>query len=71
MISTDTGTTRSTDAALARLLAEGRRRAASIDVHHALLWEALCAATEGGKRFRPALVLGTHDALGGSLAVRR
>ena len=32
---------------------------------HALLWEALCAATEGGKRFRPALVVATHDALGG------
>lgn len=67
MIGSDTGTTRSTDAALARLLDEGRRRATTIDVHHALLWEALCAATEGGKRFRPALVVATHDALGGDL----
>ncbi len=54
-----------TDAALARVLDGGRRRAAAIDAHHALLWEALCAATEGGKRFRPALVVATHDALGG------
>lgn len=59
MIGTDT------DAALARILDGGRRRAAAIDAHHALLWEALCAATEGGKRFRPALVVATHDALGG------
>lgn len=54
-----------TDAALARVLDGGRRRAAAIDAHHALLWEALCAAAEGGKRFRPALVVATHDALGG------
>ncbi|MBC2933594.1 polyprenyl synthetase family protein [Nocardioides sp. zg-1228] len=54
-----------TDEALARVLDDGRRRASAIDAHHALLWEALCAATEGGKRFRPALVVATHDALGG------
>lgn len=59
MVGTDT------DAALRRVLDDGRRRAAAIDRHHALLWEALCAATEGGKRFRPALVVATHDALGG------
>jgi geranylgeranyl diphosphate synthase type II len=54
-----------TDGALARILDDGRRRAAAVDAHHALLWEALAAATEGGKRFRPALVVATHDALGG------
>lgn len=54
-----------TDAALARILDDGRRRAAAIDAHHALLWEALCAATEGGKRFRSTLVVAIHDALGG------
>ena len=54
-----------TDEALSRILDGGRRRAAAIDAHHALLWEALCGATEGGKRFRPALVVATHDALGG------
>jgi geranylgeranyl diphosphate synthase type II len=56
-----------TDEELARLLAEGRARAAAVDPHHAALWEALAAATEGGKRFRPALVTATHDALGGVL----
>lgn len=56
-----------TDRALQELLEEGRRRAARIDPHHALLWEALGRATEGGKRFRPALVVAAHDALGGDL----
>ncbi|RYB96490.1 polyprenyl synthetase family protein [Nocardioides glacieisoli] len=55
-----------TDAALRRLLDNGRARAATIDPHHAFLWDALVEATEGGKRFRPALVISTHDALGGT-----
>jgi len=50
------------------LLDEGRARAATAGVEHARLWEALTAATEGGKRFRPALVMTTHDALGGTSA---
>ena len=58
-------TSSSTDQALRRLLDEGRARAAAIDPEHARLWEALDAATEGGKRFRPALLVATHDALGG------
>lgn len=58
-------TSGATDEALRRLLDEGRARAAAIDPDHALLWAALSAATEGGKRFRPALVTSTHDALGG------
>ena len=33
---------------------------------HHLLWNALGEATEGGRRFRPALLLATHDSLGGS-----
>src|SRR3954453_14642590 len=49
-----------------RLFDEGRARAALIDPEHARLWQALTAATEGGKRFRPALVTGVHDALGGT-----
>lgn len=57
-----------TDVALQRLIDEGRRRAATVDSHHALLWETLAAATEGGKRFRPALVMALHDALGGETA---
>ena len=47
---------RTTDEALRRLLEQGRARAAATDPDHARLWEALAAATEGGKRFRPALV---------------
>ena len=59
-------TARTTDEALRRLLDGGRARAAAIDSEHARLWEALAAATEGGKRVRPALVVAAHDALGGS-----
>ena len=58
----------STDVALSRLFAEGRARAAATDPEHAELWEALADASEGGKRFRPALVTATHDALGGNLS---
>ena len=54
-----------TDDALRRLLDDGRARAATTDPGHARLWAALTAATEGGKRFRPALVTAAHDALGG------
>ncbi len=54
-----------TDDALCGLLDEGRSRAARLGPDHARLWEAVAAATEGGKRFRPALVLAAHDALGG------
>jgi geranylgeranyl diphosphate synthase type II len=57
---------RTTDQALQRLLDEGWARAVATGPEHALLWEALAAATEGGKRFRPALVTATHDALGGT-----
>ena len=59
---------RTTDDALRRLLEEGRVRAAAIDADHARLWDALASATEGGKRFRPALLTATHDALGGNCA---
>jgi geranylgeranyl diphosphate synthase type II len=55
-----------TDGALRRLLDAGRTRAEATDPGHARLWEALTAATEGGKRFRPALVVRAHDALGGT-----
>ena len=46
----------STDDGAAPLLDEGRARAAATDPDHARLWDALARATEGGKRFRPALV---------------
>lgn len=55
-----------TDTALQRLLDDGRARAATVDPHHVHLWDALVAATEGGKRFRPAMVTATHEALGGT-----
>ena len=55
-----------TDDALRQLLDEGRTRAAATDSEHARLWDALAAATEGGKRFRPGLVTAAHDALGGT-----
>lgn len=53
------------NASLQRRLEEGRSRAASTDLEHARLWDALIAAAEGGKRFRPVLVLAIHDALDG------
>ena len=51
--------------ALLRILEEGRVRARANGPRHAELWESVVAATEGGKRFRPALLLAAHDALGG------
>jgi geranylgeranyl diphosphate synthase type II len=57
-----------TDEALRQLLDEGRARAAATSAEHARLWDALAAASEGGKRFRPALVTAAHDALGGTRA---
>ncbi|WP_051552164.1 polyprenyl synthetase family protein [Nocardioides sp. URHA0020] len=57
---------RTTDDALQRLLDDGRTRAAAIDPAHAQLWETVAAASEGGKRFRPALVTAAHDALQGT-----
>ncbi len=56
---------RTPDLALRGLLERGRARATATDPEHARLWEALAEATEGGKRFRPALVVAAHDALGG------
>lgn len=53
------------DGALHRLIEQGRARAAAVDPHHLLLWDALDLALQGGKRFRPRLVMATHDALGG------
>jgi geranylgeranyl diphosphate synthase type II len=57
---------RSTDDALHRLLAEGRSRARTGDPAGVRLWDAAAEAAEGGKRFRPALVMAAHDALRGT-----
>ncbi|WP_207769419.1 polyprenyl synthetase family protein [Nocardioides currus] len=53
------------DEAIDRMLEAGRARAAANDAQHARLWDALAAATRGGKRFRPVLVMAAHDAFGG------
>ncbi|MGN6252913.1 MAG: polyprenyl synthetase family protein [Marmoricola sp.] len=60
-------TARTVDDALRRVLDEGRGRAALVGPGQLRLWDALTEATEGGKRFRPALVVATHAALGGTL----
>lgn len=56
------------DTVLRRVLADGATRAARYGEEHAALWAALTEASEGGKRFRPALVLAAHEALGGRSA---
>ncbi|MCK0113091.1 polyprenyl synthetase family protein [Ornithinimicrobium sp. F0845] len=48
---------------LERFLMDGQDRV--VDEHDQVLWQALRAQTEGGKRFRPALLIRLHDALGG------
>lgn len=49
------------DAAVDRFLREGH--CAAVDVHHRALWQALRGATEGGKRFRPRLLMSAYRAL--------
>lgn len=53
---------------LDRLLASGLNRSARLGQDHRELWGALSLASDGGKRFRPGLVVAAHDALGGSSA---
>jgi geranylgeranyl diphosphate synthase, type II len=53
------------DESLLRLLDDGDRRAAATDARQARLWGEVRDATAGGKRFRPALVVATHDAFQG------
>lgn len=54
------------DRELGLVLQAGRDRSAQLGEGHGQLWDALADATEGGKRFRPALVIATHDALAGT-----
>lgn len=58
---------RPTDRALAAILDAGARRAVGLGPGYEELWAALAEACEGGKRFRPALVLAAHETLGGQL----
>lgn len=55
------------DQELERLLAAGAHRPGPLPLgDHERLWSALASSTEGGKRFRPALLIATHRALGGT-----
>ncbi|WP_210417149.1 polyprenyl synthetase family protein [Citricoccus sp. SGAir0253] len=54
-----------TDRRLQAALEAGAARSGEYGEGHRELWAALSAAVDGGKRFRPALVLAAHDALGG------
>ena len=47
------------------LLDEGRVRADKVGLGQRELWDAVVAAADGGKRFRPTLLVRTHAALGG------
>ena len=53
-----------TPAVLPGFLRRGRSQV--VDDHDRALWDALEGVTAGGKRFRPALLLQLHRALGGS-----
>jgi geranylgeranyl diphosphate synthase type II len=55
------------DAALNGVLAAGHERAVALGPGYERLWNALVEACAGGRRFRPALVERTHEALGGKL----
>lgn len=54
------------DQEIQRLLTAGSSRPGPLPLQdHGELWAALSRAVEGGKRFRPALLVTTHEALGG------
>lgn len=50
---------------LESFLTDGRALADSLDEDYAQLWRSIDRASRGGKRFRPALVIGSYQALGG------
>ena len=55
------------DHEIRRLLRRGRGLPGAVPSSaHELLWSALSDASEGGRRFRPALLLSAHEALGGT-----
>ncbi len=71
MIATDLGflsssVTDDVDARLATFFDERAMHSLGYGKHYAHLWEATRRASDGGKRFRPLLVLSTHDELGGT-----
>ena len=54
------------DALLEEFFAEGTERSAAVGPEYRDLWTSLDAATQGGKRFRPALVAAAYRAFGGT-----
>ncbi|EMY32654.1 putative geranylgeranyl pyrophosphate synthase [Arthrobacter crystallopoietes BAB-32] len=53
------------DSVLAQYFEDALKRADAMAPDYALLWQSLQAATYGGKRLRPALVLSAYAGLGG------
>lgn len=53
------------DRVAAAMLDDALRRAAAFGPHYELLWTEIARSVRGGKRFRSALVIRAHDALGG------
>ena len=53
------------DSALDAFFAHGIARSGAHGPHYEALWRSLRDAAQGGKRFRPALVLGMYELLGG------
>lgn len=54
------------DAKLSAFFDERRDRAKDYGAHYPHLWDAARAASDGGKRFRPMLVIHAHKELGGA-----
>lgn len=53
------------DHLLREVLESARARAHVFGTEYELIWSEIARSVRGGKRFRSAIVLGTHDALGG------
>lgn len=54
------------DLLLRDVLESARARAHVFGTEYELIWSEIARSVRGGKRFRSAIVLGTHEALGGS-----
>lgn len=54
------------DRLLRDVLDSARARAHVFGTEYELIWSEIARSVRGGKRFRSAIVLGTHEALGGS-----
>ena len=54
------------DAVLERFFTLSKKRAAPLGEHYTHLWGLLERNTQGGKRFRPRMVMAAYCGLGGS-----